>query len=203
MDGASLRVGDEDRDRVVASLREHLLAGRLTLDEFTERVDAALRARLGSELAAVHRDLPAAPAVPARASRSRTRLTGAILSRVVKRGRLRLGRRALAVSALGDLDLDLRQATMDRPKASITLLTGFGNTDVYLPEGVDVDFGGLVLLGHRRDWGREADSPDAPVIKIRAFGVGTVDVWRVPHDVRGSYREVIKQVRTLQRQLPG
>jgi hypothetical protein len=196
-------VGDDDRERVVASLRDHLLAGRLTLDEFTERVDAALRARLGSELAVVHRDLPAAPAVGSQVRRSRTRLTGAILSRVVKRGRLRLGRRALAVSAFGDLDLDLRQATMDRPKASITLLNGFGNTDVYLPEGVDVDFGGLVLLGHRRDWGREADARDAPVIKIRAFGVGTVDVWRVPHDVRGSYREVIKQVRALHKQLPG
>jgi hypothetical protein len=204
MDEASLRVSDDDRDRAVASLREHLLAGRLTLEEFTERVDEALRAKVGSELAVVQRDLPATPpsGTMAQPSRNPTRVTGAILSRVVRRGRLRLGRRTLAVSALGDLDLDLRQATMDQPKASITVLTGMGNTDVYVPEGVDVDFGGLVILGHRRDWGRETDARDAPLIKIRAFGLGTVDIWRVPHEVRGSYQEVIKQVRELHRQLP-
>ena len=36
-----MRVSDADRERAVAALREHLLAGRLTLEEFTERVDAA------------------------------------------------------------------------------------------------------------------------------------------------------------------
>jgi hypothetical protein len=51
MDDASLRVSDANREQTVIALREHLLAGRLTLEEFSERVEAALRARLGGELA--------------------------------------------------------------------------------------------------------------------------------------------------------
>jgi DUF1707 SHOCT-like domain len=58
MDDASLRVSDADREHAVIALREHLLAGRLTLEEISERVEAALRARLGRELARVREDLP-------------------------------------------------------------------------------------------------------------------------------------------------
>jgi hypothetical protein len=39
-------------------LREHLLAGRLTLEEFSGRVGAALGARIAGELAAITEDLP-------------------------------------------------------------------------------------------------------------------------------------------------
>jgi len=58
MDDASMRISDDDREQVVVMLREHLLAGRLTLEEFSERVEAALRARVGAELARVNEDLP-------------------------------------------------------------------------------------------------------------------------------------------------
>jgi Domain of unknown function (DUF1707) len=43
VDDASLRVSDADRDQVIVVLREHLLAGRLTLEEFCERVEAPCR----------------------------------------------------------------------------------------------------------------------------------------------------------------
>ncbi|MDQ7903308.1 DUF1707 domain-containing protein [Phytohabitans sp. ZYX-F-186] len=64
-----LRASDEDRHRVVDALHRHTEAGRLSLDEFTERVDSAYAARTLAELAAVTRDLPAesartAPAAP-------------------------------------------------------------------------------------------------------------------------------------------
>jgi len=58
MDDASMRISDDDREQVVVMLREHLLAGRLTLEEFSERVEATLRARVGAELARVNEDLP-------------------------------------------------------------------------------------------------------------------------------------------------
>ncbi|MFD0740575.1 DUF1707 domain-containing protein [Phytohabitans flavus] len=56
-----LRASDEDRHRVVDALQRHTEAGRLTLDEFTERVDSAYAARTLAELSAVTRDLPAEP----------------------------------------------------------------------------------------------------------------------------------------------
>ncbi|MFC0526395.1 DUF1707 SHOCT-like domain-containing protein [Phytohabitans kaempferiae] len=56
-----IRASDDDRHRVVDALQRHTEAGRLTLDEFTERVDGAYAARTLAELEAVTRDLPAEP----------------------------------------------------------------------------------------------------------------------------------------------
>lgn len=64
---ASIRASDEDRRRVVAALERHTAAGRLNLDEFAERVDAAHGARTLADLAAVTRDLPVEPVAAAAA----------------------------------------------------------------------------------------------------------------------------------------
>jgi len=53
-----IRASDADRDRVASLLQEHHAAGRLTADEFAERIDAALRARTLGELDALLADLP-------------------------------------------------------------------------------------------------------------------------------------------------
>jgi capsular polysaccharide biosynthesis protein len=57
-----LRVGDADRDRAAAVLRSHLAAGRLTGDEFDDRLAAALGAVTVADLRQVLIDLPG-PAV--------------------------------------------------------------------------------------------------------------------------------------------
>jgi hypothetical protein len=59
-----LRASDDDRNRVVAELHRHTADGRLTLDEFSERVGAVWAARTLGDLAALTRDLPA-PTTPA------------------------------------------------------------------------------------------------------------------------------------------
>ncbi len=41
--GFGERVSDADRDRTVTVLREHVVDGRLTLDEFSERMGRALQ----------------------------------------------------------------------------------------------------------------------------------------------------------------
>lgn len=56
-----LRASDDDRNRVVAALHQHTAAGRLTLDEFSERAGAVWTARTLGDLAALTRDLPALP----------------------------------------------------------------------------------------------------------------------------------------------
>jgi hypothetical protein len=73
-----------------------------------------------------------------------------------------------------------------------------------VPEGVNIDVGGLTVFGHRRDWGRDAGQPDAPSIYIRVLGFsGTIDVWRVPRDMRGSsYREILHTLHDRRRQTP-
>jgi hypothetical protein len=204
MDNASLRASDADRERALAALRDHLAAGRLTLEEFCERVEAALRATVTGELARLQDDLPDALVKSPGSSRRAARFTAALLSHVVRRGQFRLRGWALAASAWGDLDFDLRDAAMDKGRAAVTVLAAFGNVDIYVPEGVNVDVGGLTVFGHRRDWGHDAGQPDAPVIDIRVLGfAGTVDVWRVPREMRGSsYREIVRTLNNRRRQLP-
>ncbi len=203
MDDGSLRASDAEREQAVVSLRDHLLAGRLTLDEFSERVEATLRARFGAELARVQHDLPEIFTEVAGSRRKPARFTAALLGRVTRRGRLRLRGWTFAAAALGDLDFDLREATIARPRTAVTVLVAFGNVDVYVPEGVNVDVGGITIFGHRREWGRDVSRPDAPTIHVRALGCfGTVDVWRVPHDMRGGYGDIFRQLEERQRQLP-
>ena len=59
---ADLRASDADRQQVIDALGRHTAMGRLTLDEFAARVDAAARSKTAGELAAVTADLPTAPA---------------------------------------------------------------------------------------------------------------------------------------------
>ena len=54
-----IRAADADRDRVAATLREHHAAGRLTMEEFQERLDGAYAAKTLGELDALLADLPA------------------------------------------------------------------------------------------------------------------------------------------------
>jgi hypothetical protein len=53
-----LRVGDTEREEVMAALREHFAQGRLTHDELDERLGTALAARTSGELRQVMADLP-------------------------------------------------------------------------------------------------------------------------------------------------
>ena len=54
----SLRIGDRERDAVTAELREHYAHGRLTLEEFNQRLDAAFAAKTQADLSRLTADLP-------------------------------------------------------------------------------------------------------------------------------------------------
>jgi hypothetical protein len=53
-----IRASDADRDRTASLLREHLAAGRLSPEEFSERVDRAFAAKTIGEIDALLKDLP-------------------------------------------------------------------------------------------------------------------------------------------------
>jgi hypothetical protein len=59
-----LRIGDEERDAAAADLGEHYAAGRLTLDELNERLDAAFTAKTFGQLTRVMADLPGPGRLP-------------------------------------------------------------------------------------------------------------------------------------------
>jgi hypothetical protein len=70
-----IRASDAERDRVVGLLKQHFADGRLSLDEFSERMDVAYQARTRGELVTTLRELPVlaqplpAPTVPRPARR--------------------------------------------------------------------------------------------------------------------------------------
>ena len=53
-----LRIGDAERDRAISELGDHFAAGRLTTEEFEQRVDQAIRARFNDDLEPLLIDLP-------------------------------------------------------------------------------------------------------------------------------------------------
>ena len=57
------RVGDPERLRAAGALRRHYVEGRLTEDEFAERVELALAARTRTDLRAPFADLPRRPSL--------------------------------------------------------------------------------------------------------------------------------------------
>jgi Domain of unknown function (DUF1707) len=63
---SDMRVGDADREASAASLREHYAQGRLSLEEFNERIDAVFAASTQGELDRITSDLPhvRTPSVP-------------------------------------------------------------------------------------------------------------------------------------------
>lgn len=54
----NVRASDADRERIVEQLRQHTAEGRLTMDEFDQRMSAAYEAKTYGDLAQLTRDLP-------------------------------------------------------------------------------------------------------------------------------------------------
>ena len=162
----AIKASDAERDHAVARLREAAADGRLTLGEFADRTEQAYRARTRDELARLEADLPsAAPALPRRARKAH-RLIVAIMSDTARRGRWRIGDHATALSVMGNMTLDLRDAVLSSPEVTIAVVNVMGNTHVIVPEGVSVDVGGVALLGHKRDSTRGDAEPGAPHVQI-------------------------------------
>ena len=178
MSGDLVRASDDDRNRAVLALREHLAAGRLTLEEFTERMSAALAATTTADLDAPLRELPVAE----RTRRRPTRFILALFGSTERAGRLRLRRRALCVSLFGNVDFDLRQATLEGDEITIVAAAMFAALDVYVPEGVEVDLHGLTIFGHKDANGNDPKPlPGTPIVRVYAFGLFCgMDLWRVP-----------------------
>jgi Domain of unknown function (DUF1707) len=78
---AALLVSDREREYTVGLLRRHWLDGRLTEEEFEERVGEAWRARFAGDLWQALRFLPveSPPAAPAQPAKSRSGATSLVL----------------------------------------------------------------------------------------------------------------------------
>ena len=190
----SVRASDADRERVVTQLREHHVAGRLTLEELAARVDQAYAARTTAELDAALSELPAAPAPEARPERKAGGTIVAIMSGAARGGRWRVPSHLRVVAIMGGCELDFRQAVMESDVVDVTITAVMGGVEIVVPEGVEVDVSGFSLMGGVSQRGRDVPHrPGAPLLRVHAFALmGGIDVRHVApkggRALRGSAR---------------
>jgi uncharacterized protein DUF1707/cell wall-active antibiotic response 4TMS protein YvqF len=192
MDGQDLvRVSDAEREAVVERLNAATSEGRLTLEEFGDRVAEALAARTRGDLNRVVVDLPAPAAGPMIA---RSSAIGAPASTVpspartseitpvgsVKRGgRWRIDRDMELGTIVGSVKLDLRQAEIGGAEIALHVKTVVGSVKVWIPYGIAVEVSGESVLGSR-SVDEDSPGPYAPVLRLRIDTVmGSVKVYRV------------------------
>jgi Domain of unknown function (DUF1707)/Cell wall-active antibiotics response 4TMS YvqF len=177
-DELPILASDAERERSIALLRDAVSDGRLTLEEFSDRVGRAQLARTDRELAALTVDLPAAaPAVPAiPAVRHR-----ALFSKLVRRGAFELPARSSWRSLFGTIVLDLRQARLPGPEVELEIFNLFGTVTVLVPAGVLVDVeGGGAFASQVLEPPAWLPPAGAPRVRIRASGPGGTLYVRSP-----------------------
>ncbi|MEU0138110.1 DUF1707 domain-containing protein [Streptomyces sp. NPDC006296] len=190
-----MRASDAERERVAETLREAVAEGRLEMDEFEQRLDAALTARTHGELVPLVRDLPARGApVAGRAGASEgrpARIGGTPTSSGAfafwggfrRRGRWTVGPRFTAFAMWGGGEIDLREARFAERDVVIRCFTVMGGMHVTVPPDLDVRVDGVGVMGgfgERSEPGGDPDpAPDAPRVRITGFALmGGVGVER-------------------------
>ena len=138
-----IRVSDAERDATVDRLREAAAEGRLTLEELTDRIEAAASAVMRSDLVPLTSDLPATAAVGVA-----TQSAGVSGVGDVKRsGPWSVPAENSFRTWFGHIKLDLRQAQISATETHIHARALFGNIDLLVPEGVEVEVQARTQVG--------------------------------------------------------
>ncbi|OMQ15698.1 hypothetical protein A7K94_0207710 [Modestobacter sp. VKM Ac-2676] len=174
-----VRASDADREAVVTRLQTAVGEGRLDLDEFTQRVDAAYAAMTTAELEGLLADLPGpASAVPAVGEIVGERTTGSIASVF---GDIKLapvvGVPQRASTVFGDVRIDLRGLRTAEDVLELQLGTVFGDVDVIVSEGVAAEIEGWTVFGDRK-------TQLAPVPRLAGTPRVVVRGWTVFGDLK-------------------
>ncbi|MDH6134997.1 hypothetical protein P3T37_004407 [Kitasatospora sp. MAA4] len=179
---AELRASDADRERIAELLRDAYADGRLTVDEHSERIEAAYNARTLGELAPLTRDLPAhrpismdkptAPAGPVLPpARQESASMVAIFGGSSRKGRWRVGSHLKAVAIFGGVEIDLTDAVFESPEVVIDVTAVFGGVEIRVPENVSLHGGGVGIFGAFDVREQTAADPYAPVVRIKGAAV--------------------------------
>ena len=191
---------DAEREHSITVLRDAVSEGRLTLEEFSERVGRAQVARTDQELANLARDLPANPATSVSAAEL-SEEHRAFGSHLIRSGPWPLPHHSSWRSIFGTIDLDLRQARLAGPETVLEVYNLFGTVTVIVPDGIE-----LVVRGGGLFASQKIESPQRPpiaggpklTIDTRGAG-GTLHVRaRAPgrglaESIKGTLSESIKR----------
>jgi hypothetical protein len=188
---------DAERERSITLLRDAVGEGRLTLEEFTERVGLAHAARTDQELASLARDLPAhaaapvspvSPAVPAEEHR-------AFCSHLIRSGPWSVPRRSSWRSIFGTIDLDLRQARLAGPETVFEVYNLFGTVTVIVPEGLEVVVrGGGLFASQKIELSERPPIAGGPSLTIETRGPGGTLRVRARPTVKATIKQITRAI---------
>jgi hypothetical protein len=171
-----VRVSNAERETVVARLNEACGEGRLTLAEFSERVQKVYEMRTQGELQRLVSDLPASsPAettavVPSGGPEARTQWHISPIGGLRRSGQWRMPAKTVSVTLLGGVNMDLGEVELDAPEVTLTKVSLVGGVSVRVPPGVRLEVSGFSLLGgHSLDI--DDAPPGSPTVRIRHFGI--------------------------------
>jgi hypothetical protein len=92
-----------------------------------------------------------------------------------------------AIAVMGGDEIDLRDAEIEGGGLTLNMFSIMGGANVYVPHTVDVEIGGLSIMGGNDERGAPArPRPGAPVLRIRTYNLmGGSTIWRLPPQARG------------------
>jgi hypothetical protein len=171
----AILAGDAEREHSTELLSRAVVEGRLTLEEFSDRVERAQAARTRDELATLTQDLPAPPSAPATSTEiiPAQQRHIAFCSRLVRSGPWELAARSEFRSIFGTITLDLSQARLPGSEVDLEIFNLFGTVTVIVPESVDVSLTGGGMFASQVIQPHTAPPvPGAPKLRINARGPG-------------------------------
>lgn len=140
---SGFRMSDADRERAVDRLRAAATEGRLTLDEFEQRVDGVLAAKTFGEIQPFLADLPSASGESPARDFVELRTTASNLRR---QGRWAVPRRIYVSNKAATVKLDFTEAVISYPVVEVEVDGWAGTTKLVLPPGATVDVEGVELM---------------------------------------------------------
>ena len=175
-----LRASDHDRERVVALLGEAMADGRLSHEEYSERMSLALSARTLGELAGLTRDLASPEHQPVQVDAGQP--VTALFTGAQRRGRWVVPATLTCVSAFGDVVLDLSEAILTEHHVVLNVYALFGRLRLTVPAGVEVVMNGTSILSRQRGGTarRVPTSTEVPVIEVRGYFAASEVLARTP-----------------------
>jgi hypothetical protein len=203
----SMRVSDAERDATVRTLGEQAAVGRLTLAELEDRAGQALTAKTRGELAVLTSDLPqeagqgSRPA-PAAQARKPVRWLIAVMGGSHRRGRFRAVGSINAIAIMGGDEIDLREAEIEGGELTLNLFALMGGANIYLPDSIDLEVGGLSLMGGHEEVGSQrSPRPGAPLVRIRLYNLMSgATIYRLPPQANGlSLKEARRLAKLAER----
>jgi hypothetical protein len=203
----SIRVSDAERDATVQTLGEQAAVGRLTLAELEDRAGQALTAKTRGELAVLTSDLPqdasqGSQSAPAARARKPVRWLIAVMGGSHRRGRFRAVGSINAIAIMGGDEIDLREAEIEGGELTLNLFALMGGANIYVPDSIDLDVGGLSLMGGHEEVGSQrSPRPGAPLVRIRLYNLMSgATIYRLPPQARGlSLKEARRLAKLAER----